>query len=199
MLRSVPFAMLVICCFAFCGGASAQFRNTYIHQQSDDHTAMVKSIVGAFYIQASTTLGPTKDIHLMKLDAVGNVVLDKTFFSPGGDEVALDICRGNGNTYLICGYETVGALDLGFVLQVDASFNFIAKTNIQVPTLDRHTPALNIINSAFYETPVGSPNPYFPPDPAGGYLVTGFEAVGYAPVDAKSGYALKLSNALTFE
>ncbi|MBL0043316.1 MAG: hypothetical protein IPP33_02515 [Flavobacteriales bacterium] len=73
----------------------------------------------------------------------------------------------------------------------------MAKVNIQVPANNRHTPALNIINSAFYEQP--NPNLYFPPDPAGGYLITGFQAVGYNPTNPKSGYALKLSNALTFQ
>ncbi|MBK7943729.1 MAG: hypothetical protein IPJ87_17950 [Flavobacteriales bacterium] len=198
MPRSIITKALVIACTTLPGPLSAQFRNTYIHTMSDDHTAMEKSILGLHYIQVSTTLGATKDIHLVKLDASGNVVLDKIFFSPTGDEVALDICRGNGHSYVICGYETLGALDLGFVLRVDTNFNFINKVNIQVQSLNRHTPALNIINSAFYETPSGSP-PYFPPDPNGGYLVTGFEAVGYAPTDAKSGYALKLTNALAFQ
>ncbi len=179
----------------FCQG---QFANTYIHQLSDDHTAIVKSITGTHYVQASTSLGATKDIHLMKFDAVGNVVVDKIFFSPSGNEVALDICRGNNNTYLVCGYEQVGGLDLGFVLLVDTNFNFLAKVNIQVPANDRHTPALNIINSAFYDAP-GPPNTYFPPDPNGGYLVTGFEAAGYNATDPKSGYALKLSDGLTFQ
>ncbi|MFN3876301.1 MAG: hypothetical protein ACK4L7_10370, partial [Flavobacteriales bacterium] len=127
----------------------------------------------------------------------GNAVLDKVFHSPGGNEVALDVCRGNNHTYLVCGYEQVGGLDLGFVLQVDTNFNFVAKVNIQVPGNNRHTPALNIINSAFYQQP--NSNAYFPPDPAGGYLITGFEAAGYGPTDAKSGYALKLSDALALQ
>ncbi len=177
-----------------------QFANTYVHQFSDDHIAVVRANTENHYVQASTIQGVTKDIHLMMMDAAGNVVQDVTFFSPTGDEVALDVCRGNNNTYLVCGYENVGGLDLGFVLQVDAGFNFIAKVNIQAPANDRHTPALNIINSAFYDAP-GPPNTYFyfPPDPNGGYLVTGFEAVGYNATDPKSGYALKLSDGLTFQ
>jgi hypothetical protein len=194
-LRTIAIFTMVIAWSPIC---TAQFANAYVHTMSDDHTSLVRSITGNRYIQASTTLGATKDVHLMKLDGGGNVLLDKIFFSPSGNEVALDVCRGNNHTYLICGYEKVGVLDLGFVLQVDTNFNFVAKVNIQVPGNNRHTPALNIINSAFYEQP-DSNNLYFPPDPAGGYLITGFEAVGYNPTDAKSGYALKLSDALTFQ
>ena len=177
--------------------ASAQFDNTYEHAISDDHTALVKSISGGGFIQASTTQGATKDIHLMKLDQAGNVIVDVILFSSGGDEVALDVARGNGHTYLICGYENIGGLDLGFVLQVDTVFNILGKVNIQVPANNRHTPALNIINSAFYDTP--SFGTYFPGDVNGGYLVTGFEAVGYSATASKSGYAIKLSNSLTVQ
>jgi len=193
-LRTIAIFTIVIAWSPIC---TAQFANAYVHLMSDDHTAVVQSIAKKHYIQASTTMNATKDIHLMKIDAAGNVVLDKIFFSPSGNEVALDVCRGNNHTYLICGYEQVGGLDLGFVLQVDTNFNFMGKVNIQVPANNRHTPALNIINSAFYEQP--NPNLYFPPDPAGGYLITGFEAVGYSPTNAKSGYALKLSDGLTFQ
>ncbi|MFN6115136.1 MAG: PKD domain-containing protein, partial [Flavobacteriales bacterium] len=193
-LRTIAIFTMVIAWSPIC---TAQFANAYVHLMSDDHTAVVQSIAKKHYIQASTTMGTTKDIHLMKIDAGGNVVLDKIFFSPSGNEVALDVCRGNNHTYLICGYEQVGGLDLGFVLQVDTNFNFVAKVNIQVPGNNRHTPALNIINSAFYQQP--NPNLYFLPDPAGGYLITGFEAVGYNPTDPKSGYALKLTDALTFQ
>jgi len=175
-----------------------QFANTYIHGVSDDHTSVVRSINSTHYVQASTALSTTKDIHLMMFDAAGNVVLDKVFFSGAGDEVALDICRGNNNSYIVCGYESIGGLDLGFVMSVDTNFNLLGKVNIQVPANNRHTPALNIINSAFYMSPPNF-NTFFPPDPNGGYLVTGFEAAGYGPTAAKSGYALKISNTLSFQ
>lgn len=177
---------------------AAQFAHTYLHSVSDDHISLIRANTEQHYVQASTRQGATKDIHLMMFDNAGNTVQDVTFFSPSGDEIALDVCRGNNNTYLVCGYETVGGLDLGFVLQVDANFNFLNKVRIQVPANDRHTPALRIINSAFYSSPP-SITTYFPPDATGGYLVAGFEAAGYNPSDPKSGYAIKLSNALTVQ
>lgn len=194
-LRPIAYLSFGIICSGWCQG---QFAKAYVHQFSDDHSALERSILGTTYVQASTKQGANKDIHLMKFDANGAVLLDVVFHSPAGDEVALDICRGNNHTYLVCGYETVGGLDLGFVLQVDTNFNFLGKTNIQVPTNDRHTPALNIINSAFYWSPP-SINTYFPPDPTGGYLVTGFEAEGFNPTDAKKGYALKIDDNLQFQ
>lgn len=177
--------------------AIAQFSNLYIHTLSDDHIALDKSINGTYFIQASTIQGATRDIHLMKLDAQGNVLLDEIFYSPTGDEVALDVCRGNNDTYIICGYEKIGGLDLGFIMQVDTNFVFLNKINIQVTANDRHTPSLNVINSAYYDQPAFGQ--YFPGDTNGGYLVTGFEAEGYNPTDSKSGYAIKLSDALSIQ
>lgn len=195
-MRGLALLALATC---FACSVTAQFATVYPHAVSDDHTALIKSVAGTTYVQASTTAGATKDIHLMKFDAQGNVLLDEIIFSPLGDEVALDICRGNGLSYIICGYEQVGGLDLGFVMRVDTNFTVTAKVNIQVPANNRHTPALNVINSAWFDQPIGNIPPYFPPDPTGGYLITGFEAVGYNATDAKSGYALKLSDALTFQ
>ena len=184
------WAILFVCPFTLRG----QFRNTFVHGFSDDHTSLIKNVNGLGYIQASTSLQTTHDVHLMKIDASGGVLLDKIFYSPSGDEYALDVCIGNNNTYLVCGYEHVGSLDLGFVMRVDSSFNFLNKVYIQAPGNTKHTPALKIINSAFYDQV--TPGPYWPGDPSQGYLVVGFEADGYAPTQSKSAYAIKITNSL---
>jgi len=197
MLRYLQLVVLsTLLSFVF-SDVSAQFDNAYHHLLSDEHTALEKSVSGTCYVQASTTLGVTRDIHLMKFDAQGNVLLDELFFSPGGDEVALDICRGNNNTFIICGYEHVNGLDIGFVMAVDTNFVLLNKVYIEVPANDRHTPALNVINSAFYDQPTYGQ--YFIGDTSGGYLVTGFEADGYNATDAKSGYAIKVADNLTIQ
>jgi PKD repeat protein len=191
------FLVMLFVAFVFCPvHGDAQFRNTYLHNFSDDHTALIKKHDGLGYVQVSTSQHATKDIHLMKIDLNGNVMLDETFHSPSSDDVALDICLGNNDTYIICGYEHVGSLDLGFVMSVDTSFNFLNKTYINTLTNSKHTPALRVINSAYYEKT--SPNTYWPGDPAQGYLVVGFEADGYGTTQSKSGYAVKITNALTF-
>jgi len=173
-----------------------QFSNTYSHGFSDDHISMIKKHDGFGYVSASTILRVNHDIHLMKTDLSGGVMLDVTFESGGNDEYALDVCRGNNETYLICGYERVGLLDLGFVMSVDSSFNLLNKVYIEVPANNKHTPALKIINSAFYEKLGGG---YWDGDPMGGYLVVGFEAVAYGALQSKTGYAIKISDALTVQ
>jgi hypothetical protein len=157
---------------------------------------MIKKHDGLGYVQASTVLKSNHDIHLMKTNIAGNVMLDVTFESASSDEFALDVCPGNNDTYLICGYERLGLLDIGFVMSIDSSFNFLNKIYIEMPTNNKHTPALKIINSAFYERTGGG---YWNSDPMGGYLVVGFEAVGYGAIQSKSAYAIKISDALTFQ
>lgn len=76
-LRTIAIFTIMIAWSPIC---TAQFANAYVHLASDDHTAVVQSIAKKHYIQASTTMNTTKDIHLMKIDASGNVVLDKIFF-----------------------------------------------------------------------------------------------------------------------
>jgi hypothetical protein len=179
-----------------CNYVNAQFSNTYSDGFSDDHVSMIKKHDGLGYVQASTVLKSNHDIHLMKTNIAGNVMLDVIFESASSDEFALDVCPGNNDTYLICGYERVGLLDIGFVMSIDSSFNFLNKIYIEMPTNNKHTPALKIINSAFYErTGFG----YWNGDPMGGYLVVGFEAVGYGAIQSKTAYAIKITDALTLQ
>jgi hypothetical protein len=131
-----------------CNYVNAQFSNTYSDGFSDDHVSMIKKHDGLGYVQASTVLKSNHDIHLMKTNIAGNVMLDVIFESASSDEFALDVCPGNNDTYLICGYERVGLLDIGFVMSIDSSFNFLNKIYIEMPTNNKHTPALKIINSA---------------------------------------------------
>ena len=187
----------MICALLIAMSISGQFRNTYSDSFSDDHISLVKKHDSWGYVQASTSALASRDIHLMKFDQVGNVMLDVTFGSVTIDEYALDVCLGNNNTYLVCGYENIGGLDLGFVMSVDSSFNFLNKVYIQVAANNKHTPALKIINSAYYEQ--NNPGNYWPGDPSQGYLVVGFEAVGYGATQSKSAYAIKLTNALTIQ
>jgi PKD repeat protein len=176
----------------------AQFTNGYFHNASDDKIALAPKLDASGYVQSSTSdQAGNKDVHLMKFDAVGNVMADVTIATATNDEYATGIVRGNGNTYVVCGYERVGLLDIGFVMSVDTNFNVLNKVYINVAASNRHTPALNVINSAFYDKPTFGQ--YWPGDSNGGYLITGFEAVGYNPTDSKSGYALKLSNSLAVQ
>ncbi len=190
--KIILFSINLIFCFC----ANAQFSNTYNHGFSDDHISLIKKHDGNGYVQASTISKSTRDIHLMKTNSSGSVMLDVTFESGSNDEYALDVCPGNNDTYVICGYERVGLLDLGFVMSVDSSFNFLNKVYIQVAANNRHTPALKIINSAFFEK---TSSGYWAGDPSGGYLVVGFEAVGYTALQSKTAYALKISDALTIQ
>ncbi|MFN0030805.1 MAG: PKD domain-containing protein [Flavobacteriales bacterium] len=177
--------------------ATAQFNYMYQHNTDDDHTSMISTISRTGYVQAGSQLvAGNWDVHLMRLDASGNLMNDVTF-STTNQEHALHIVQGNNNTYIICGYEKVGALDLGFVMSVDTNFNFINKVRINVPANNKHTPALHVMNSAFYLQP--NNNLYFPGDPNGGYVITGFEAVGYNANDSKSGYAIKMDNNLVIQ
>jgi len=177
---------------------SAQFTNGYFHNASDDNIALVPKLDASGYVQSSTSdQAGNKDVHLMKFDAVGNVMADVTISTSTNDEFATGIVRGNSNTYVVCGYEHIGALDIGFVMSVDTFFNVLNKVYINVPANNRNTPALNIINSAFYDQPTFGQ--YWPGDSNGGYLITGFEAVGYGSTISKSAYALKLSNSLALQ
>lgn len=176
---------------------NAQFRNTYSHTLSDDHISLIKKHDGFGYVQCSTVDNATKDIRLVKYDLNGVVMLDEVFTSPSNDDFGLDVCLGNSSTFLVCGYETIGGLDRGFVMQVDSNFVFQNKVYIQVPANNKHTPALKIINSKFYEQ--NTPGNYWPGDPSQGYLVVGFEADGYNATQSKSAYAIKMTNALTFQ
>jgi hypothetical protein len=176
---------------------SAQFRNTYIHGASDDHTALASDYGNNAYIQVSTVDGPVnKDVHLMRISSTGVILNDVTISSASNNDYGLDIVKGNNSDYLVCGYEHIGLLDIGFLMLVDASFNVISKIYIQVPGNNKNTPALRVINSAYYPN---NSNVMWPADPNGGYLVTGFEATGYNPLNSKTGYAIKVNNALTFQ
>lgn len=195
-MLKIRFFSVALLCFLL-NDITAQFRNTYSHLVSDDHISLIKKHDGFGYVQCSTVDNTTKDIRLVKYDLNGLVMLDEVFSSPTNDDYGLDVCLGNSNTYLVCGYETVGGLDLGFVMQVDSNFVFQNKIYIQVPSNNKHTPALKIINSKFYEQNV--PGNYWPGDPSQGYLVVGFEADGYNATQSKSAYAIKLTNGLTFQ
>ncbi len=174
-----------------------QFNFMYQHGANDDHTSVVSTIGRVGYVQAGSTFNGTSwDIHLMKVNGGGLPFLDVTFSTPN-DEHATHLVQGNNNTYIICGYEDMGTLDLGFVMSVDTNFNLINKVHINATSNNKHTPALNVMNSAFYLQP--NNNQYFPGDTFGGYLITGFEAVGYNPTDSKSGYAIKVDNNLNIQ
>ncbi len=175
----------------------AQFNFQYQHNANEDHTSLVSSISRSGYVQAgSQQVAGNWDVHLMKIDAAGNPGVDVTLSTPN-NEHALHIVQGNNNSYIICGYEKIGVYDRGFVMSVDTNFNLINKTIINVTLNNKHTPALNVMNSAFYLQP--NNNLYFPGNPGGGYLITGFEAVGYNATDSKSGYAIKVDNNLTIQ
>ena len=190
-------SLVLIAAFVIPQSWNAQtFRNTYAHLKPEDHAAMIKNISGHGYIQVSTTTTATStDIRLLKINSAGVVVDDFVNVTGAVNEHALDICIGNNDSYVICGYETVGGIDKGFVMEVDSSFTFLNKVYIEL-TPGIHTPALRVINSAFFEKNNPNPTPYWPGDPIPGYLVVGFEAVGYGTTQAKSGYVLKLSNTL---
>jgi PKD repeat protein len=197
MKRLVQFLLFLSLNFIFQTQLGAQFNNMYKHGMSDDHVSLVSTIARTGYVQASSSLvAGNWQVHLLKIDANGNPLLDITLSTPNQEHVT-HVVQGNNNTYIVCGYETVGALDLGFVLSVDTNFNLINRIRINVAANNKHTPALNVMNSAFYLQP--NNNLYFPGDVNGGYLITGFEAVGYNATDSKSGYAIKVDNNLSIQ
>jgi hypothetical protein len=80
------FIQFAVCAYLL---SDAQFRNTYAHNFSSDHTSLIKNKNGFGYIQASTAMQTDHDVHLMKLDQNGNVLVDKIFYSASIDEFAL--------------------------------------------------------------------------------------------------------------
>ncbi len=155
----------------------AQFESAYYSNLAKNHQSVVESaLIPGNTIVAETITGSTRDIHLMELDAAGNLINERTYDS-GAHEEAFHICLGQGGGYIVCGYQLNAGRDRGLILQFDANFNLLNQARYH-NTASRHSTAFHVIPTVA--------------DPIPGYVVVGALAADFSATDIKTSYVLKL-------
>ena len=173
-------AVIILSCF---GNVQGQFQNTVLHTMEKDHYSISNSVSDpSNSVVAETIDRGNLDVHIMEINATGNVVAERIYQTPLNERVFHITPSLNGG-YVLCGIQKGSdGFDHGWVLEVDATFNFVNETRFDNGLFPSHTPALHISTSTN--------------DPMPGYIVTGFQAVGYGNAAAKQSYAKKIDAGL---
>jgi len=172
----------VFCCALFSYLCShAQFESTYFTNQDKDHYSILESVSNpANTVIAETIQGATLDIHVMEVDAAGNVVNETTYDSGLGEQ-AFHIAHSLNGGYVISGVQLFNGFDRGLVIELNAALGLVNQARFH-SIASRHSPAFHIIPTIA--------------DPTPGYLVVGTIALGWNNTDSKTIYALKLDPGL---